>query len=353
MAIHLKEVSIEKYRGLKAVKLKNLNHINIITGKNNTGKTSILEVLYTLNNPLWGESWFQAVYSRQAGVSIFSEMQRMIPFDNNEINYSIRWDKDDNIHKINLKALLADTMITNRELMRVNGYIQTGAPKAENEIPYPTKQLQLTLMFDEEKREFGLYEQQTAINTRGKDKDTLIPVIYLSPYSHNVNAFGTFLKPIFEENVLYEGVLDVLKGFDENIIGLNLLNNECYVNIKNYKKAVPLSTYGDGLKKAIVIMCAIAISRDGLLLIDEFETSVHLSIIPEMFESIIKAAEKFNVQLFMSSHSENSILALLNSNVNRQKDYNLYTLFEKDNKTLVRKLNGDSAIDVASWGVRL
>lgn len=45
MAIHIKDFDIQEYRGIKNLTLKNLNSINILTGNNNSGKTSILEIL--------------------------------------------------------------------------------------------------------------------------------------------------------------------------------------------------------------------------------------------------------------------------------------------------------------------
>lgn len=43
MAIHLNEFNIEHFRGINHLELKDLNDINIITGDNNSGKTSVLE----------------------------------------------------------------------------------------------------------------------------------------------------------------------------------------------------------------------------------------------------------------------------------------------------------------------
>ena len=43
MTIHLQEFDIHQFRGIHNLELKDLNHINIITGDNNTGKTSVLE----------------------------------------------------------------------------------------------------------------------------------------------------------------------------------------------------------------------------------------------------------------------------------------------------------------------
>lgn len=47
----ISELSIDTYRGIKGLKLDNLGKINIIAGANNTGKTSILEVLQSLEAP--------------------------------------------------------------------------------------------------------------------------------------------------------------------------------------------------------------------------------------------------------------------------------------------------------------
>ena len=46
MAIHVSELNIETYRGIKALKLENFASVNIITGDNNCGKTSVLERTY-------------------------------------------------------------------------------------------------------------------------------------------------------------------------------------------------------------------------------------------------------------------------------------------------------------------
>ncbi len=46
----IKNIYIETFRGIKNLRLENLAPINILTGDNNCGKTSILEVLQSLNS---------------------------------------------------------------------------------------------------------------------------------------------------------------------------------------------------------------------------------------------------------------------------------------------------------------
>ena len=51
MAIHFSSLDIDCFRCIRELKVPSLNHINIITGDNNCGKTSVLEALLLLRNP--------------------------------------------------------------------------------------------------------------------------------------------------------------------------------------------------------------------------------------------------------------------------------------------------------------
>lgn len=42
----LRWLEIENYRGIRAAKLENFGDFNVIVGKNNTGKSTILESIY-------------------------------------------------------------------------------------------------------------------------------------------------------------------------------------------------------------------------------------------------------------------------------------------------------------------
>ena len=66
MGMHIQEFVIHDYKGLHELKLHDLNSINILTGDNNSGKTSVLELLYTLDNPQNTGSW--VLGSRMRGI---------------------------------------------------------------------------------------------------------------------------------------------------------------------------------------------------------------------------------------------------------------------------------------------
>ena len=64
----------KKYKGIKEVILNDLGHINVLCGKNNSGKTSILEALNTEDNTALGkkinsdsEKWINAFFAKKTG----------------------------------------------------------------------------------------------------------------------------------------------------------------------------------------------------------------------------------------------------------------------------------------------
>jgi len=46
-------LSIERFRSLRKLKIDGLGMVNLITGKNNTGKSSVLEALRILGSDAW------------------------------------------------------------------------------------------------------------------------------------------------------------------------------------------------------------------------------------------------------------------------------------------------------------
>ena len=102
MAIYVKDLEVDLYRGIKNLELNNLSDINILTGDNNSGKTSILEVLRSLTFPFEIESWNdslrvpQTIFSSN-NLSFFENTSLLFNVNENFIKYrfvtgsNIKW----------------------------------------------------------------------------------------------------------------------------------------------------------------------------------------------------------------------------------------------------------------------
>lgn len=81
----ISELKIEKYRGICNLPLENLGKVNVIAGENNTGKTSILEVIESLKNSNSLRTW--RMIGRREGndprtvTSFYDTMKSLFPID--------------------------------------------------------------------------------------------------------------------------------------------------------------------------------------------------------------------------------------------------------------------------------
>lgn len=123
---------------------------------------------------------------------------------------------------------------------------------------------------------------------------------------------------------------------------------------KNHKTGLLLNAYGDGMKKAMLLISALLKARDGILLLDEFETAIHVSAMKGIFELILETAIKYNVQIFMTSHSIEAIKTVLECCPEVRKDIRMITLVKVDDQIKVRNVDGEKAIQLADeYGLEL
>ena len=108
-----------------------------------------------------------------------------------------------------------------------------------------------------------------------------------------------------------EDVLAALRIIEPDIVriaflsGLNSRSNAgIVVKLRNQQSRIPLGSFGDGLRRILALAFAVVQSAGGVLLVDEIDTGLHYSVMEKMWEVIIKTAEKLDVQIFATTHSQ-------------------------------------------------
>ena len=80
--------------------------------------------------------------------------------------------------------------------------------------------------------------------------------------------------------------------------------------VSGFRQAVPFRSLGDGVNRTLGLLVALASIRGGgVLLIDEVENGIHYSAQDELWRLLIDAATRFNVQVFATTHSSDCIRA--------------------------------------------
>ena len=86
-------------------------------------------------------------------------------------------------------------------------------------------------------------------------------------------------------------------------------------------------------------------AKDGILLLDEFETAIHTSAMNKTFKWILETCKRLNVQVLMTSHSKEAIDKVLKCAPSLMDDMAVYTMYKEADSVSVRRLEARKAIE--------
>ena len=141
-------------------------------------------------------------------------------------------------------------------------------------------------------------------------------------------------------------LIDVLKIFDTNITDINFTSDrEVYISTID-KNSMSLGSYGDGFKKAIILISKLIDAENGILLIDEVETGMHKDIIAKIFKEIIKNSKEHNTQIIVTTHSLEAMGALIDVIDEGLEQVAVYRLEEFKGQIYSRRFSGDKVYEI-------
>lgn len=73
---------------------------------------------------------------------------------------------------------------------------------------------------------------------------------------------------------------------------------------------LPLGSMGDGMRRMMALAVSLAYTKDGCLFIDEIDTGLHYSVMADMWKLVIAKAAASNAQVFATTHSWDCIEGL-------------------------------------------
>lgn len=364
MAELIKKIDIKSFRGIRNLQLEELMPINILTGDNNCGKTSVLEILESYSEPYSFGTWYSLVRKDSYqpsfyGMSYYEGFYDLfnINEEKKELGYSIETENEKT--EVFLFAKEDKEEVTEETFNFVQGYRLINEEDAEERLHLLAKlDMQITIN-GKNVSEDSVYEGQRRFIKKQKIRQSEYAenmwgrknIVYISPIRH---AEGNlFLNEVLDNPDLYEEMLSVLKDYDEDIISINYDSNDngnvrgiYKILSKSHKKALPLNVYGDGMKKAILLMSAVVKAQNGILLLDEFETAIHTSAMSRTFRWILDTCMKLNVQVFLTSHSQEAIDKVLKCSPDLVDKIAVYTLYKDKESNSIRRLTGRKAIEV-------
>ena len=132
-------------------------------------------------------------------------------------------------------------------------------------------------------------------------------------------------------------------------------DNRFMVTSNRLDEAIDITKYGEGMQRVFEIALLMGYNRDGILCIDEIDCALHKTLLVDFARFMQQMANKFNVQVFLSTHSKECIDAFIEAKYNENKDITAYSLLEENGKVICKYINGtrlESLIQSINFDIR-
>lgn len=318
------KIEITNFRGFDHLVVDDLARINVFTGANNVGKTSILEALFMLSgmsNPLMPT---RVNYWRMLSTATVDSARYLF----RNLNFAelpvLKAVMKEGIRKLTFVPVMTNDVTD----------ITSSGSSSRSTIK------QLDLSFDVTEGETYTHHttlytdaggnvQQTVDNSYREDMNCL----FISADKNDNNAASNFAL-LVKRNKKQE-VIDALHNFEPAIDAVEALPDGLFLKMEGVQELLPIGMAGDGIRRMINILSTIANEDYHTVLIDEVDNGLHYSAHRCMWKTILDFAKKRNVQIFVTTHNLDCLQGLKNvmqNNDNLQELVHVYNIAKTKHK---------------------
>lgn len=344
----LGSLGIQNFRALENLTLGELGRLNLLVGKNNSGKTSVLEAIRLLatagavttllelaverDEQGIEETGTETTLIKQVVAGVFTGRQI------DERHIFIGEERTENSVRINCVPYLFFSEEGPEGAIR--GRRQIVSRSMVHALPSDSDESSVRegLEVRVGHREPELIRIDRVLTRAFMDsfverKDMIGACAYVPAHPNEIDELAT----LWDQISLTDRESDVLRALniiDKNIAGLTFVEANTdmdevrrrvqrksrqpsartarripLVRLEGSNVRVPLKSMGDGLHRILDIVLRLVAIENGFLVVDEFENGLHYSVHDQLWQVVLALATDRSVQVFATTHSDDCVKA--------------------------------------------
>ncbi|WP_153796463.1 AAA family ATPase [Foetidibacter luteolus] len=336
--VMLNSVYIKNYRSLKDLIISHLGQVNLVTGKNNTGKSTLLEAIALYASKCELNFMYQLLSERGENFRITETNKNATDTNIRSLSslFSDRKVGFDIESAITIgpmeESLLGLQKSTDKSLsLRFIQYLD----EIQRDSRGIVISIQRKLFEDNKEFQAPFSTFKVGLEIRVENNPYILPLEEDRPYSFSVKGVGgnesfQFIRTrnidreingklwdnitLTDKEQFVIDALQIIEPSTERIafIEENPRERTPVIKISGVSNVLPLRSMGDGINRILTIILALVNCDNGFLLIDEFENGLHYSVQEKLWEIIFHLSKVLNIQVFATTHSEDCIAGFEN-----------------------------------------
>ncbi|MDE2861161.1 MAG: ATP-binding protein [Chloroflexota bacterium] len=373
--LHYPDLKIASFRGIKELHIPRLGRVNLITGKNNTGKSSVLEALrlhaqngspQTIGDIL---AFREELPSNTERREPTADLNGTSPVSALFHGFPLLWEEPVPI------AISTNIYARSSELgIRMGRFVE------EVEEDGARRLIELKEDYDPESEHLVALIVETEEGAKppirlerlrpSRASGSLSPArlltaprtacVFVSPYSaERTDALARLWDAVAlteDENQ----VVEALRIIEPGISAVTMVGDDGYrasrramTRLKGMLRPVPLRSLGDGVNRLFSIALSLVNAKGGILLIDEFENGLHYTAQPDVWRMIFELAGSLDVQVFATTHSSDTVKGFQQAAAESPEEGMLLRLVRANDITHATLANEDDLEIVTRGGIEV
>ncbi|MDC4717970.1 ATP/GTP-binding protein [Acinetobacter sp. YH01020] len=328
----LNSLLIENFRSLEKLEVPQLGQINLIVGKNNSGKSSVLDAL-KLYASFSDEGTLVDIIDEHDEFYILEEDSSLSPYES--LFYGRRFKEN---HKIIIGELNdPETRLSIEASKAVELHLPVDKESGgflAYQVSYQDIDDQNEGSFEEDSNVVNTFKITQNKKTKRIILDNLADRIYRNrnrKTKMNIKSYSDITTSFISNDELADAwdkvglrdyaskVLKALQIIEPKIQAINFVNAQDWgrsslytrekerriplVRIEGVDFPIPLKSMGDGIIRLFQLSLRLYEAKDGFLFIDEFENGLHFGVQKQAWETVFELSKSLNIQVFATTHS--------------------------------------------------
>lgn len=307
-----KFIAVKHFRGIKSLEIDNLERVNLFVGKNNCGKTSLLESVLFLTG--MGNPHLAITIGQSRGIvpKESSDWKNYFHARNHERGMEFSTTQRKGKRQLKVSALLGSPI----EL------------SMKGPIDLNTEQSFRSIGIGEDL--IGFNYDFSVVDTDGKSSDHQARLYHTQvgdnltfkhepDENYKESLIGKYLVPSGYDSPLVDKMLNAkrkelllraLRVIDPKIQDIKT-GADGFVSVDiGLDSFIPINLLGRGIARILDMLSSIDGLRKGIVAIDEIENGLHVSTMKEMWKMILKHSAECGTQVFATTHDRDVVQSL-------------------------------------------